>query len=109
MHAPPVEAAWPPAVSAEELQELERLREENAQLRALCLELEQALHESTQNASAHGEERIQEFEALLEEKTEMIRQLHEQVQRLQSAEAEAGPRGRPAASGPAPREDECWP
>ena len=32
--------------------ELERLREENTQLRSLCLELEQALHEATQLRSA---------------------------------------------------------
>ena len=109
LHPPTAEApAGPPAVSAEELQELERLREENAQLRALCLELEQALHEATPNASGHGEDRLQEYEALLEEKTEMIRQLHEQVQQLQAVagESEAPSRPRPAAGGPAPREDE---
>src|SRR5579872_1255519 len=76
--------AEPPAESAEDVQELERLREENAQLRALCLELEQALHEATQNASHHGEESAKEYEALLDEKTEIIRQLHEQVQQLQA-------------------------
>ncbi len=102
------EPAGPPAASAEELQELERLREESAQLRALCLELEQALHEATQHASAHGEDRTKEYEALLEEKTEIIRQLHEQVQELQAAAADlqAPSAARPTNAGPAPREDD---
>ncbi|HVS35826.1 MAG TPA: hypothetical protein VMS17_09610 [Gemmataceae bacterium] len=97
-----------PTLAPEELQELERLREENAQLRALCLELEQALHEATQNASLHGEERTKEFEALLDEKTEIIRQLHEKIQELQGAAADMEPaaEARPGPSGPAPREDE---
>ncbi len=96
------------AASAEERLELERLREENAQLRALCLELEQALHEATQNAAAHGEDRIKEYETLLDEKTEIIRQLHEQVQELQgvAAELEAEGGARPAPTGPAPQEND---
>ncbi len=93
--------------TSEELQELDRLREENEQLRALCLELEQALNE----AAPHGEcdeERVKEYEALLDEKTEIIRQLHEQLQEA-AAEREAQSGGRApsaAAAGPAPREDE---
>ena len=102
---PPADASGP---SAEEAQELERLRDENAQLRALCLELEQALHEATQNATAGGGERLQEYEALLDEKTEKIRELAEQVQQLQAvaAELEGRPPARPANAGPAPREDD---
>lgn len=109
--APPPEAeeAGP---TSEELQELERLREENEQLRALCLELEQALNEATQHAAeGDDEESVKEYEALLDEKTELIRQLHEQLQEAQAVAAEldaqsgAGSPGA-AAAGPAPREDE---
>ena len=107
---PPVpEEAGP---TSEELQELERLREENEQLRALCIELEQALNEATQHAAEGGdEERVKEYEALLDEKTELIRQLHEQLQEAQAAAAEpdaqsGAPQSGAAAAGPAPHEDE---
>jgi chromosome segregation ATPase len=99
-----------PAASAtpEQLQELAQLRDENGQLRALCLELEQALHEATQAASAHGEDRAKDYEAVLEEKTEVIRQLHEQIEKMQSSQAEheSQAAAKPTNSGPAPREDE---
>ena len=97
--------------TSDELQELERLREENTQLRALCLELEQALHEATQHAAEGGdEEHVKEYEALLDEKTETIRQLHEQLQEAQAVaaglDAQSGARSPGATAGPAPREDE---
>src|SRR5579884_2308436 len=53
-------------VGSETLQELERLREENGQLRALCAELEQALQEAAQN-DAQWNERAREYDSLLEE------------------------------------------
>ena len=108
LHPSPPPAPSDEAPTADELQELERLREENNQLRALCLELEQALHESTQNAADGGDdERLQEHEALLEEKTEIIRQLHEQLQEVQAElEALSEARAPSAAPKPAPREDE---
>src|SRR4051812_23379149 len=49
---------------AEEFQELEQLRSENAQLRALCGDLEQAL-EASQQADQVWAERTREYEALL--------------------------------------------
>jgi chromosome segregation ATPase len=98
---------------------MERLREENVQLRALCLELEQALQEA---ATAGGESAAKvpspdgELEVLLEEKSEAIRQLHQHIEELQAALAEAESRIAEAAelaeseqrnpSGPAPREEE---
>jgi DNA repair exonuclease SbcCD ATPase subunit len=87
--------------------ELEILQSENAQLRQLCAELEQALQEAAgqmPDVSAF-EERIREYDLLLEEKTETIRQLHE---RLEEAETQAlGAHSHAAKSGaPAPREDE---
>lgn len=80
--------------------ELTQLRAENAQLRGLCAELEQALHEAT-GEEAWGE-RAREYEGLLEEKSQLIRGLHEQVEQLQAtleqakAEAPKRPAGVPA-------------
>jgi chromosome segregation ATPase len=87
-------------------QELEHLRSENNQLRSLCAELEQALQEATQPADDPTEERLREYEALLEEKSETIRALHQQLQDAQAAIEEI--ENRPAArnQGPVPREDE---
>jgi hypothetical protein len=94
--------------------ELELMRCENDQLRALCAELEQALQEATQDApladAAGADERLRDYEALLDEKTETIRQLHQQleearaaVEEAQARQAEAPP---PRRQGPIPREEE---
>jgi chromosome segregation ATPase len=97
----------------EEVQELERLRDENDQLRALCLELEQALQESgTKNGEAT--EPVPEYESLLEEKSQAIRRLHQQVEDLQAALVDAEVRAAEADhqteaqphNGPAPSEEE---
>jgi DNA repair exonuclease SbcCD ATPase subunit len=114
-HAPRSE----PVLSADERQELEHLRAENAQLRGLCIELEQALQEASGGADgASWEERVKEYEGLLEEKSETIRALHQKVQELQEALEAAAARPAPAddppaegrpprpAGGPAPREEE---
>jgi hypothetical protein len=100
--------------------ELEHLRAENAQLRTLCLELEQALQEATQHQASAADQRLKEYEALLDEKSDMIRTLHEQLQQTKAAleeveakiaEGEQDPKAssqaapRPAG-GPAPREEE---
>ena len=96
----------------DDLQELDMLRHENGQSRSLCLELEQALQEASQTPQQQGEdERVREYEALLEEKSETIRQLH---QELQNAALDCGRDGGPgqrgcattAAGWPAPREEE---
>jgi chromosome segregation ATPase len=93
--------------------ELELLRTENDQLRALCAELEQALQEATAAPPAQDftDERAREYEALIEEKTEMIRQLHQQVQQAHGvvAELEAQIAAAPTKhvhAGPTPREEE---
>ena len=67
--------------------ELEQLRSENAQLHALRAELEQALIEATQQAPSDAayEERMREYELLLEEKTETIRSLAEQLEEARAA------------------------
>jgi chromosome segregation ATPase len=108
-----------PAVNAEpkDADEVTRLRSENEQLRALCLELEQALHEATQQGDQSWEDRAREYEALLEEKSETIRQLHKQLQEtkamLEEVEAQAAQAMQQAQAnphrsytGPAPREEE---
>jgi len=92
------------------VEELEQMRSENTQLRALCTELEQALQEATQQTADTGgfEERIREYEQLVDEKSETIRQLHQQLQEAQAALDEAG-KGQAAAAargGPLPREEE---
>jgi chromosome segregation ATPase len=89
--------------------ELDNLRSENAQLRQLCGDLEQALQEAAQGAPdvAAYEERMREYDALIEQKNDSIRQLHQQLQDATAALEEAG--NRPAGGrrqGPLPAEDE---
>jgi chromosome segregation ATPase len=89
--------------------ELDNLRSENVQLRQLCGELEQALQEATSQVPdlAAIEERMREYEAMLEEKTETIRQLHQQLQEVQeAAAAQPAPEPPKPRQGPLPREDE---
>jgi chromosome segregation ATPase len=70
---------------ADQFAEVELVRAENAQLRALCQELEQALQEAAQQLRPDLEQQVREAEAVLEEKNEVIGQLHKQVQELQTA------------------------
>ena len=104
-------------LSAADVAELDLLRAENSQLRALCLELEQALQEAAQQIKPDLEEQIREYDSVLEEKNEMIRQLHQKLQEVQvaweEAEARAGQaqpqpqeQARREHQGPAPCEDE---
>jgi hypothetical protein len=87
-------------------EELEMLSAENEQLRNLCVELEQALQEATQHGDQGQEDRIKEFEALLEEKNQTIRDLHEQVHKAKTVIAEMDVAGKSRREGPAPREDD---
>src|SRR5262245_48078101 len=75
-----------PRIPQEVAEELELLRTENLQLRTLCAELEQALHEATQLTGDAGaaDERLREYEQMMEEKSETIRQLHQQLQEAQA-------------------------
>jgi chromosome segregation ATPase len=104
---------------SDDTQEMERLRDENNQLRALCLELEQALQEAATGGSGGQAEdggQLREYESVLEEKSETIRQLHQQIEELQAALADAEARvaeyaeqvgdGPRADNGPVPREEE---
>jgi len=91
-------------------EETELLRAENDQLRALCTELEQALQEAAHSGvGTNAEERFREYETLLEEKTETIRNLHLQIQEAQTTIAELEAErttNKPAPTGPVPREEE---
>lgn len=73
-----------PDPGAGDVQEVEILRDENLQLRDLVTELERHLEELTaQDGNAQGLAAQQcEMEALLEEKSEHIRQLHLRIQEL---------------------------
>src|SRR5262249_21527972 len=90
-----------------DVQDLEHLRSENEELRALVLELEHAL-QSSSGGQEDWEARSREYEALLEEKSELIRTLHRKVQALEqelgSKKEEVKEEKRP--SGPLPREEE---
>jgi DNA repair exonuclease SbcCD ATPase subunit len=74
--APPAEPQEP---GKEAPDELGQLRKENAQLQARVEELEQALQAGTPNEEIWLE-RQKEYETLLEEKSEVIRNLHLRIQ-----------------------------
>jgi chromosome segregation ATPase len=102
-------------VSHDQLQDIERLRGENAELRALCFELEQALQEASQQNNGDVAGQLREYESMLEEKTETIRNLHQQLQETQAALAEVEAQASqaietvqapPRPAGPVPREEE---
>src|SRR5262249_34203022 len=78
--------------------ELQRLRGEDADLRQRVEELEQALLERPENEQDWAE-RQSEYEALLEEKSEVIRNLHQKIQELREA-AVSAPGGRGGAGDP---------
>jgi chromosome segregation ATPase len=72
--------------SGEEPDELSILRGANAALRGRVEELEQALQAAAPSADSWAD-RQKEFEALLEEKSEVIRSLHLRIQELQDSPA----------------------
>src|SRR5262249_60729830 len=86
--------------------EVEALRQENDQLRQLCADLEQALQEATCEAAEAGspEARVGELEGLLEEKTETIRRLYQELDEARAAQA--APAAPAPRHGPIPREEE---
>src|SRR5262249_47320784 len=79
-------------------EEQQHLLADNAQLRTLCAELEHALQEAS-HAESPGDLKgqLQEYEQLLEEKSEVIRNLHQQMQQLQAALEEAHSAREPSA------------
>jgi chromosome segregation ATPase len=94
-------AGSPAPGSADE--EVELLRGENAELRQRIEELEQSLLEHVENDWV---ERQKDYEALLEEKSEVIRGLHQKIQELREAGAAHSASGPPPSEGPADPIDE---
>jgi hypothetical protein len=93
-------------LGAESGRVVDHLRTENEELRALVIELEQALHNHS-SGSDDWDVRAKEYESLLEEKSELIRNLHRKVQALeqQLAARKAEPTPEPKTA-PLPREEE---
>jgi hypothetical protein len=85
--------------------ELEKLQGENDQLRSIVEELRQQLEDLAGKGGEGGGwgEREREFEAMLEEKTDRIRQLHVQIRDLEQGGSSPEPA---AARGEGPGDDE---
>lgn len=64
--------------------ELELLRRENTDLRALVLDLQRRLEVGGAGGDSGWEARQREYDSLLEEKSEVIRALHQKIQELQA-------------------------
>jgi chromosome segregation ATPase len=99
----------PSSASATSSDELEQLRQENDQLRTLCADLEAALHEATQGNPdlAAYDERLREYETLIDEKNDTIRRLHQQLEEAEAAQQrEDVPTSARRTAGPLPQEDE---
>jgi hypothetical protein len=72
-----------------ESEEVEVLRGENAALRAKADELEQLLVVAAQDGEERWAERQREYESLLEEKSEVIRSLHQKIAELRERPSSA--------------------
>jgi DNA repair exonuclease SbcCD ATPase subunit len=94
--APPAPPAPPAAVRADG-GDVGGYLQENAELRTRLEELEHALLASSNDETWADQQR--EYEALLEEKSEVIRSLHLKIQELQEG-------ARRAKTGPVPKEEE---
>jgi DNA repair exonuclease SbcCD ATPase subunit len=70
-----------------ETEEVEMLRGENAALRAKADELEQLVALSAQEAEERWAERQREYESLVEEKSDVIRGLHQKIAELRERAA----------------------
>jgi hypothetical protein len=70
-----------------ETEEVEMLRGENAALRAKADELEQLVALSAQDAEERWAERQREYESLVEEKSDVIRGLHQKIAELRERAA----------------------
>ncbi len=75
------------ANGAEPATELEALQVENAELREIIAELKTQLEATEQAVSAQFADRQKDYEQLLEEKSQTIRELHLQVQELEQRSA----------------------
>src|SRR5438105_5091875 len=82
----------------------QQLRAELEELRARNAELERTLEDSGKYNEEVLAEKQKELETLLEEKSEVIRDLHRQIRDLEGAEVPTG--GASGGGGSAPREEE---
>lgn len=81
-------------------EEAEKLAAENQELRSIIAELRQLLDEqSSQGGQDSSEEKEREYEALLEEKTDTIRNLHVRMQELERLATEPSGGGGGAGGG----------
>lgn len=69
--------------------EMERLVAENSQLREIIAELRQGVDEATSKREGNWAEQQKEYESLLEEKSELIRNLHLKIQELEGQKVPA--------------------
>jgi DNA repair exonuclease SbcCD ATPase subunit len=99
---PPANEGKPALAAALDPLEVERLCAENEDLRARVAELEQALEQPQPAGGENWEERQREYESLLDEKSEVIRDLHLKIKELQVQNQEV----KNHHSGSAPREEE---
>jgi chromosome segregation ATPase len=86
-HEPAVLVEDTPSTDSTESEEVIVLRGENAALRAKVDELTQLLELAGQDAEDRWTERVREYEALLDEKSEVIRNLHQKVNDLREQAA----------------------
>jgi hypothetical protein len=71
------------AMSQAIAEELEQLRSENTELRSIIAELNQKWDQTEVQGDQKVDERLKEYESLLEEKSELIRNLHLKIQEIQ--------------------------
>ena len=86
------ETDQPPMGSNADVPEIDILRQENVELREHAEELERLLNEA-QKKGPPPDDQQKEMEALLEEKSDVIRQLHLKIKELQANPAASAPGG----------------
>ena len=78
--------------------EHEKLAQENEELRSIIAELRQLLDESASKGQESFEDREKEYEAMLDEKSDVIRTLHVKIQEME-AQLKDAPAAPPAGGG----------
>src|SRR5205823_10283145 len=86
--------------------ELELLRGENSALQAKVDDLEQLLGMASQEGEDRWGERQREYESLLEEKSEVIRSLHQKLAELRERASGAQPKVEEESTEPVPERQE---
>jgi hypothetical protein len=68
----------------ESISDVEQFRHENTELRSIIAELHGQLETARKQAEQGVQDRLKEYDSLLEEKSELIRTLHEKIQELEA-------------------------